>query len=239
MASKFAVLLPNLDERQRRLLFGVEALAIGRAGIGVVAEAAGVSRPTVSKGVAEVRAGATPSDRVRRAGAGRKRVSEADPGLLAALEALVDPGTRGDPMSLLRWTCKSTRQLADELTRQGHPVGERTVAALLHEAGYSLQGNAKTVEGKQHPDRDAQFCHIDRAARRYLKAGDPVVSIDCKKKELVGADPGYKNAGTEWQPKKTPVPVGVHDFPDPTVPKAIPYGVYDIGANTGCARSSR
>jgi hypothetical protein len=233
LAEKFAVLVPNLDERQRRLLFGAEALAIGRGGIAVVAEAAGVSRPTVSKGLSEVRAGAAPTGRVRRAGAGRKPLADTDPGLIATLKALVDPVTRGDPMSALRWTCKSTRQLAGELARQGHPVSHVVVAELLAGLGYSLQGNAKKVEGRQHPDRDAQFRHIDAAARRYLKAGDPVISVDCKKKELVGADPSYKNGGREWQPAGDPVGVGVHDFPDPKMPKAIPYGVYDIGANTG------
>jgi transposase len=233
LAAKFAVLLPNLNERQRRLLFGAEALAIGRGGIAAVAEAAGVSRPTVSRGLAEVRAGATPSGRVRRSGGGRKRLTATDPGLLAGLEVLVEPATRGDPTSPLRWTCKSTRELAAELTRQGHPVSERTVAALLRELDYSLQGNAKTVEGRQHPDRDAQFRHINDQARRYLRTGDPVISVDCKKKELIGAEPPYKNGGREWRPKGQPEPVAVHDFPDPDVPKAIPYGIYDVGTNAG------
>jgi len=233
LAAKFAVLLPNLNERQRRLLFGTEALAIGRGGIAAVAEAAGVSRPTVSRGLAEVRAGATPSGRVRRSGGGRKRLTATDPGLLAGLEVLVEPATRGDPTSPLRWTCKSTRELAAELTGQGHPVSERTVAALLRELDYSLQGNAKTVEGRQHPDRDAQFRHINDQARRYLRTGDPVISVDCKKKELIGAEPPYKNGGREWRPKGQPEPVAVHDFPDPEVPKAIPYGIYDVGTNAG------
>jgi hypothetical protein len=227
------MLLPNLNERQRRLLFGAEALAIGRGGIAAVAEAAGVSRPTVSRGLAEVRDGATPSGRVRRSGGGRKRLTATDPGLLAALEMLVDPVTRGDPTSPLRWTCKSTRELAAELTGQRHPVSERTVAALLRELEYSLQGNAKTVEGRQHPDRDAQFRHINDQARRYLHTRDPVISVDCKKKELIGAEPPYKNGGREWRPKGQPEPVAVHDFPDPDVPKAIPYGIYDVGANAG------
>jgi hypothetical protein len=144
----------------------------------------------------------------------------------------VDPVTRGDPMSPLRWTAKSTRTLAETLTAQGHPVSNVTAARLLRDAGYSLQANAKTREGAQHPDRDAQFRHIHDTSRRFLKSKDPVVSVDTKKKELVGAQPGYKNAGREWQPKETPVRVGVHDFPDPAVPKAVPYGVYDVGANT-------
>jgi Rhodopirellula transposase DDE domain len=145
----------------------------------------------------------------------------------------VDPVTRGDPESPLRWTCKSTRELARALTEAGHPVGDRTVAALLRADGYSLRATAKVSEGRQHPDRDAQFRHINAAVRRFLKSGDPVVSMDTKKKELVGVDPPYANAGREWQPAGQPVPVGVHDFPDPSTPKAVPYGVYDIAANAG------
>jgi len=156
-----------------------------------------------------------------------------DPGLVGALETLVDPATRGDPVSPLRWTTKSTRQLAHTLTAGGHPVSHVRVGELLHDLGYSLQGNAKTVEGKQHPDRDAQFGHINDAARRYLKAGDPVISVDTKRKELVGETPGYKNNGRDWQPQGAPVRVGVHDFPDPAMPKAVPYGIYDLAANTG------
>ena len=231
LAAKFAVLMPHLDERQRRLLLGVEAQALGRGGISVVARAAGVSRPTVRKGVAELAAGAAPSDRVRAVGAGRKPLAQADSGLVAALDRLVDPVTRGDPESPLRWTCKSTRQLARTLTEAGHPVSSWTVGQLLHTLDYSLQTNAKTREGKQHPDRDAQFRHINDHVRRFLAAGDPVVSVDTKKKELVGAEPGYKNGGREWQPKGRPEPVGVHDFP--VGPKAVPYGVYDVGANAG------
>ena len=192
-----------------------------------------MSRPTVTRGVAEVRAGAPAGGRVRAAGGGRKRLTETDPGLLAALQALVDPGTRGDPESPLLWTTKSTRHLADALTAAGHPISHMRVADLLHSLGYSLQGTAKTVEGKQHPDRDAQFGHINATASRYLKAGDPVISVDTKKKELVGGDPGYADKGREYQPKGEPVRVGVHDFPDPAIPKAVPYGIYDIAANTG------
>ena len=233
LATKFALLVPHLDERQRRLLFGAEALSLGRGGIAAVAAAAGVSRPTVSRGMAEVRGQAPAGGRVRRAGGGRKRLVETDPGLAAALEALVDPVTRGDPVSPLRWTCKSTRRLAEELTAAGHPVSHVRVAELLHESGYSLQANAKTVEGRQHPDRDGQFRHIAQSAGRFLRSGDPVISVDCKKKELVGADPGYRNGGREWQPAGAPVTVGTHDFPDPDVPKAVPYGIYDMAANTG------
>lgn len=156
-----------------------------------------------------------------------------DPGLAAALDALVDPVTRGDRESPLRWTCKSTRQLAAALTAQGHPVSERTVAGLLHDAGYSLQANAKTTEGKQHPDRDGQFAHINDTVRGYRRSGDPVISVDTNKKELVAETPGYKNNGREWQPAGNPVTVGVHDFPDPAMPKAVPYGIYDLAADTG------
>jgi len=215
------------------LLLGADAASLGRGGIAAVALAAGMSVPTVTKGLAEVRAGEAPSGRVRAAGGGRKRLTETDPGLAVALEALVDPETRGDPGSPLRWTTRSTRVLAEALTEAGHPCSHMRVAELLHELGYSLQGNAKQLEGKQHPDRDAQFRHINAVAGRYLRAGDPVVSVDTKKKELVGDDPGYKNVGKEWQPAKTPTKVGTHDFPKADMPKAVPYGVYDLGANTG------
>jgi transposase len=233
LAAKFAVLLPALNERQRRLLLGAEARGLGRGGIARVAAAAGVSLPTVSRGLAEVRTGGAGDGRVRKPGGGRKSLTETDPGLVKALEAMVDPVTRGDPMSPLRWTTKSTRHLADTLTSGGHPVSHVRVGELLHSLGYSLQSNAKAVEGKQHPDRDAQFGHINDAARRYLKAGDPVISCDTKKKELVGETPGYKNNGRDWQPEGDPVRVGVHDFPDPAIPKAVPYGIYDLRANTG------
>ena len=230
LSGKLAELWPHLDERQRRLLLGAEARALGRGGAAAVARAAGVSRSTVDRGVVELAAGVVTDGRVRRPGAGRKLVEEHDPRLVAALEELVDPATRGDPESPLRWTAKSTAALAGELTGRGHQVSPRTVARLLKEAGYSLQANVKTVEGRQHPDRDAQFGYLAARAGEFLGAGDPVVSVDTKKKELVG---NYKNAGREWQPAGAPVAVGVHDFPDPAVGKAIPYGVYDIGANTG------
>ena len=236
LAAKFAILLPQLDERQRRLLLGAEARELGRGGIARVAAAAGVSRPTVSRGIREVSTGAdggAAEGRVRRPGGGRKPLTETDPGLAAALDALVEPDNRGDPMSPLRWTTRSTRNLADALTADGHPVSHVRVGELLHASGYSLQGNLKTVEGTQHPDRDAQFRHINVVSKRYLKAGDPVISVDSKKKELVGETPGYKNNGRDWQPKGQPVEVGVHDFPDPAMPKAVPYGIYDLSANTG------
>jgi Rhodopirellula transposase DDE domain len=181
----------------------------------------------------ELNEGVEAPARVRAAGGGRKRAVDKDPGLLAALDAVVDPDSRGDPESPLRWTTKSTRMLADVLTASGHPVSHVRVGELLRGLGYSLQGNAKVVEGKQHPDRDAQFRHINDMVRRFLKAGDPVISVDTKKKELVGEDPGFKNGGREWQPAGQPVPVGVHDFPDPKLGKAVPYGIYDLAATTG------
>jgi Rhodopirellula transposase DDE domain len=193
LSAKFAVLLPHLDERQRRLLLGAEARELGRGGVARVAAAAGVSRPTVSRGINEILTGAEgggAAGRVRRPGGGRKSLTETDPGLLGALDALVEPDNRGDPMSPLRWTTKSTRNLADALTAAGHPVSHVRVGELLHASGYSLQGNLKTVEGTQHRDRDAQFRHINTLAKRYLKTGDPVISVESKKKELGSNWPG-------------------------------------------------
>jgi hypothetical protein len=233
LAQKFADLWPHLNERQRRLVVGAEAKALGRGGVTVAARAAGISRPTVQKALAELvePPEAMVPQRSRRPGGGRKRAVVLDAGLVDALEALVDPDSRGDPESPLRWTTKSTRELADALSAGEHPVSHVRVAEILHSLKYSLQGNAKTKEGMQHPDRDAQFRYINNQVKARLRRGLPVLSVDTKKKELVGEDPGYKNGGREWQPKGSPVPVGVHDFPDPAVGKAIPYGVYDVGAN--------
>ncbi len=189
-----------------------------------------MSRSTVQKAVGEIDAGVEASGRVRPPGAGRPRVEDAQPGLLQALDDLVEPDSRGDPMCPLRWTSKSTRILAEELRRQGFEISHVTVAELLHRMGYSLQAPAKENEGAQHPDRDAQFRHIDAQAREHLGAGEPVVSVDTKKKEVVG---NLANKGREWQPEGKPARVDVHDFPDPEVGKAIPYGVYDVGANEG------
>ena len=230
LAAKFEAIFPHLDERQRRLLMGAEARALGHGGIRMVARAAGVREATVSLGVDELDSGAEPLGRARRPGGGRKRAADLDPGLLPALLALVEPQERGDPMSPLRWTTLSTRNLADELARQGHNASAGTVGALLRQEGFSLQGNAKTVEGKQHPDRDAQFGYIGEQAREHLEAGDPVVSVDAKKKELVGE---FKNGGREWRPKGSPARVDAHDFPDRELGKAIPYGIYDLAANSG------
>lgn len=231
LTAKFGVLFPHLDERQRRLMMGAEARILGHGGIRAVARAAHVSETTVRKGVDELEAGQEASDRVRRPGGGRKKAADLDPGLRPALLALVEPDERGDPMSPLRWTVKSTRNLAAELTRQGRTVSADTVGDLLREEGFSLQAGAKTLEGKQHPDRDAQFRYINKRARQHMGAGQPVISVDTKKKELVG---DYKNAGHQWQPAQEPVLVKTHDFLDRQGPgKAIPYGIYDIAAHTG------
>jgi Rhodopirellula transposase. len=222
--------LPHLDERQRRIVVGAEARSLGRGGIAMVARVTGMSRSTLQDAVREVDAGIEPSTRVRRPGGGRKRLTETDPALLADLEALVAPESRGDPESPLRWTAKSTRTLARELAGQGHRVSHVVVGELLHKLGYSLQSTQKTKEGRQHPDRDAQFRYLNDQAAAHLGAGQPVISVDTKKKELVGE---YANKGQEWQPKGRPEKVSIYDFIDPTVGKAIPYGVYDVGQNAG------
>ena len=226
----FTTVLPLLDERQRRILAGAQARALGRGGIAVVARTAQLSRTTVQKAVAEVDAGVDAATLVRRPGAGRKSLVAKDPDLLARLDALVEPTSRGDPMCPLRWTSKSTGNLADALLAAGHPVSPDTVGRLLRALGYSLQANTKQLEGSQHPDRDAQFVYLTEQVADHLRGGDPVISVDTKKKEVVGQ---RANGGREYQPTGRPERVDVHDFPDPGVGKAIPYGVYDIGANEG------
>jgi Rhodopirellula transposase DDE domain len=230
LAVKFQAVFPHLDERQRRLLMGAEARSLGHGGIRLVARAAGVREATVSLGADELDAGAEPLGRVRRPGGGRKRAADLDPGLLPALLALVEPDERGDPMSPLRWTVKSTRNLAGELTRQGHKVSADTVGDLLRAEGFSLQGNAKTLEGQRHPDRDAQFRYISEQVKAHQDSADPVISVDTKKKELVGR---FANAGREWRPGGQPVLVNSHDFPQDSAGRAIPYGIYDIAGNAG------
>lgn len=227
---KWVCLMPHLDERQCRLLAAAEARVLGYGGISLVAQASGLSRPTIHKGLKELNQQPLSAGRVRRAGGGRKKLQQHDAAILPALEQLIDPLTRGDPMSPLRWTCKSTRQLAEALRQQGYAVTHMTVAALLRHLRYSLQANAKTIEGKQHPDRDAQFQYINRLCKRQLRQQLPAISVDAKKKELVGH---YRNHGREWQPAGQPEEVQTHDFPDPKVGKAIPYGVYDLGRNEG------
>jgi Rhodopirellula transposase DDE domain len=231
LVRRYDAVKPHLTERQRRVWLGAEARELGSSGVRIVADAVGVSPDTVRRGRDELD-DPQPLEvgRSRVPGGGRKRADMRDPGLAGALDKLVDPESRGDPMTPLRWTCKSLRQLAAQLCSQGHQASATLVARLLHEAGYSLQSNAKTVEGNQNPDRDAQFRHIHDTAAGFLAAGDPVVSIDCKKKELVGQ---FKNGGTEWRPQGAPERVNVHDFIDHQLGKAIPYGVYDLGANTG------
>jgi hypothetical protein len=231
LAAKFDAILPHLDERQRRLVLAAEARSLGHGGIALVARASGVSRVTVTAGVGELEAGDEPTPgRVRRPGGGRKALAETDPGLLDALDALVEPETRGDPMSRLRWTTRSTRTLANELGAQGHAVSHHSVGRLLSgPLGYSLQANTKTVEGKQHPDRDAQFHYINDQVTTFLAAGDPVISVDTKKKELIGQ---YANKGRTWRPAGDPHRVDVHDFPG-EAGKAVPYGVYDLAADAG------
>ena len=231
---KYQFLAPEMDERRRRQWAAAEARELGWGGVSLVARATGLSRPTIHAGLRELdqpaEQRALDGARVRRPGGGRKRLVDTDSNLLSALEALIDPVTRGDPESPLRWTCKSTRRLADELTRQQHPVGPRTVAALLKEAGYSLQANRKTREGSSHPDRNAQFEHIHAQVVAFHKQRQPVISVDTKKKELVG---DFKNGGREWRPQGTPENVRVHDFIDKELGKAIPYGVYDLASNEG------
>jgi hypothetical protein len=228
LGQKLAAILPYLHEKQRRLLLATEARSLGRGGISRVARASGVSRPTIQKGMDELDDPTTA--RIRQVGGGRKKSREHDPTLVGALEALVDPDSRGDPMSPLRWTCKSTRQLAQALKQQGHMISAHVGRALLHEAGSSLQAPAKTVEGRNHPDRDAHFQYLNAQIKTFLAQGWPVVSVDAKKKELVGA---FKNGGRAWQPHGHPEEVKVHDFPDPKLGKAIPYGVDDVGRNAG------
>jgi transposase len=239
---KYRALAGRLDEATLRLWAAVEARTLGRGGVSTVAQAIGLSRTTIHAGLKELgssppvaaappaAAGAPSKRRIRAEGGGRKKLTDKDPTLLRDLDALVEPTARGDPQSPLRWTCKSTPRLAKELAAQGHQVSRRSVWDLLAHLGYSLQATRKTREGGQHADRDAQFNHIARRAAQYQAAGDPVISVDTKKKELIGA---FKNGGQEWQPKGQPEEVRVYDFLDPDLGKVAPYGVYDVAANQG------
>lgn len=231
--NKYSHLSPFLNERSRRVWVATEASALGYGGILAVHRATGVSPNTIRAGVKELQL--APADslsgrQIRRSGGGRKRVEERAPGLLEALDRLVEPSSRGEPECPLRWTCKSVNQLADALQQQGYQVGAMTVYSLLVAMGYSLQSNRKTQEGNQHPDRDAQFQYIAQQVEAFQKQHRPVISIDTKKKENLGQ---FKNVGQEWQPKSTPTPVKTHDFPDKTLGKAIPYGIYDLTENQG------
>ena len=223
-------LWPHLNERSRRMLAAAEAEQIGYGGVSLVSRACGLSRVTIIKGIGELSAPPLPEERIRRSGGGRWRLVVRDPKLPGLLDSLVEPLARGDPESPLRWTCKSTRTLAGELTGREHPISHEKVAQLLRDMNYSLQGNRKTEEGEDHPDRDTQFRHINKEVRWALRQGRPVISVDTKKKELVG---NYQNKGRQWRQKKTAERVDGHDFPDPSVPRAYPYGIYDLGRNTG------
>ena len=238
---KYRALAGRLDEAMLRLWAAVEARTLGRGGVSTVAKATGLSRTTIYSGLKDLGSpppssappaavGAASARRIRAAGGGRKKLTDKDPTLLRDLDALVEPTARGDPQSPLRWTCKSTPRLAKELAEQGHQVSQRSVCDLLAHLGYSLQATRKTREGGHHPDRDAQFTQIARRAAQYQAVGDPVISVDTKKKELVG---DFKNGGQEWQPKGEPEEVRVYDFIDPDLGKVAPYGVYDVAANQG------
>jgi hypothetical protein len=229
LESKYYGLRDEFSEFTRRRWAAVEAVSLGHGGITVVSAATGLAHSTIRRGIRELNSGSLPpGNRDRRHGAGRKRIDVLDPHIKISLERLVEPESRGDPQSPLRWTCKSTRRLAKELTAQGHAVGPTTVRHLLKAAGYSLQANRKTREGNAHPDRDAQFCYINRRVKTQQGQGQPAISVDTKKKETVG---NLKNPGSEWQPKGKPREVDVHDFPDPRQGKAVPYGVYDLSHN--------
>ena len=231
MANRLRRIWPALDERTRRLVAANEATAWGEGGISAVSRACGLSRYVIRDGVEELTRGAVvPAGRVRRSGGGRKALTETDPTLAHALDDLVADDSRGDPESPVRWTCKSTRTLAQTLTRQQHPVSHTKVAQLLHALDYSLQANRKQEEGADHPDRDQQFRHINAVVKRRVAAGAPVISVDTKKKELLG---NFANAGQEWRSIRQPRAVQTHDFPAPDVPRAYPYGIYDIGRNRG------
>jgi transposase len=234
LAARFGVLLPHLNERQRRLAVAVEARLLGHGGVRAAARVAGMSETTVRRGVAELEAGEDPfpDGRIRAQGGGRRRAEQTDPAVLEALLAMVEPDVRGDPESPLRWTTKSLRHLAEELTRRGYPVSAPTVGRLLKSAGFSLQANVKTLEGAQHPDRDAQFRYLNEQVKDHQADGEPVVSVDTKKREQLGRLP---MAGREWRPRGEPVEVEDHSFffSGPDVAQAIPYGIYDIARNTG------
>ncbi len=230
VAQKYELLRDTLNERQRRLFLGAEAKELGRGGIAAVARATGVHPNTIARGVRELASGSELEGKVRAPGGGRKKLIQTNPELLVRLQELVDPVTRGDPMSPLVWSSKSTTKLAAALSEQEYSVSVSTVGRILRSLGFSLQGNAKIFEGRQHPDRDAQFEYLYTQVLEYINSGDPVISVDTKKKELVG---NFKNAGREYQKKGSPEPVNAYDFTNQAVGKAIPYGIYDVASNMG------
>lgn len=230
LRKKFSDVWALLDERSRRLMAASEARSLGYGGVSQIRRACGLSRKAIAKGMREIADGNSMPGRIRRSGAGRKNITVSDPKILTFLERLIEPGTRGDPESPLRWICKSTRTIAAQLTRRKHPVSHEKVAQLLRDQHYCLQSNRKTEESADHPDRDAQFRHINAQVKRALATGLPVISVDTKKKELLG---NYANGGRQWLPARNPAKVKGHDFPSPDVPRAYPYGVYDLARNTG------
>ena len=234
--NKYCMLSSVLDEKTRRLWAASEASSVGWGGVSIVSEATGLAHTTIRRGVRDLEGVALSTEsileasRIRRAGAGRKRVVETDPQICETLESLIEPATRGDPESALKWTCKSTRRLSQELKQQGHSIGPTSVRALLHHLDYSLQANRKTREGIDHPDRDTQFSYINENVKKFLRSQQPAISVDTKKKEIVG---DFSNVGREYRKKGAPLETRMHDFPDKTLGKAIPYGIYDIESNEG------
>jgi hypothetical protein len=227
---KFAFVRNHLNERTLRIWSATEAKMFGYGGITALSKVTGLSRATIHRGLKDLKSKKIPIENIRRAGAGRKKIIETDETILGDLEALLEPTTRGDPESTLLWTCKSTRQLANELNKSGHRISNRKICDLLSDLGYSLQANNKTQEGTNHPDRNEQFLYIYNNVKDFQKSDQPIISVDTKKKEMIG---NYKNNGKEWSKKHNPVDVKVHDFPDPNIPKAAPYGVNDISKNEG------
>ena len=230
LKEKLSILLPSMNEKQRRLLVGVEAISIGYGGIKYLSTITGMSENTVARGVGEIKAGEGFISRIRSKGSGRKKLTIKYPEIKNCINEIIEPDTRGNPENPLRWTCKSVRNISEYLHQEGYSVSRQSVARILHEMEYSLQGNIKTKEGKDHPDRDRQFHFINSICKRAISKGIPVISVDTKKKELVGE---YKNDGREWHKKNGSIKVNGHDFPGPSVSKAIPYGIYDIGNNSG------
>jgi transposase len=231
LGKKYNLVSSHLSEKTRRIWAATEAKIFGYGGVTMLSIATGLSRSTIYLGLKDLKSKKQiDPDKIRKSGGGRKKITDKDKNILKDVENILEPATRGDPESVLKWTCKSTRNLAEELNKHGHRVSDRKICDLLSELGYSLQSNRKTKEGKNHPDRDAQFLYIYRKVKRFQYADQPIISVDTKKKEMVG---NYKNSGKEWRHAKNPESVNVHDFPDPKVPKAAPYGVYDVTRNEG------